>query len=98
MAPAALVTPSARAVALAAVLVTLWGFRPKAPRVPDAGAIAEARSRVGADAVRFDRTSRTVRFDRPGMEIDLGGIAKGYALDVARQQVAGRSRPRLGRQ
>jgi thiamine biosynthesis lipoprotein len=73
-------------------LVTLWGFRPKAPRVPDAGAIAEALSRVGADAVRYDRTSRTVRFDRPGMEIDLGGIAKGYALDVARKQVAGAGR------
>ena len=66
-------------------LMTLWGFRPKAPRVPGEAEIAEAMTRVGAGHVRFDRAAGTVRFDRDGMEIDLGGIAKGCALDVARR-------------
>ena len=26
-------------------------------------------------------TARTIAFDEPGVEIDLGGIAKGYAVD-----------------
>jgi len=69
-------------------LVTLWGFRPKNPRVPDDRAIAEALSRVGAGKVRFDGSRRSVRFDVPGMEIDLGGIAKGYAVDLARRRIA----------
>src|SRR5258708_13203227 len=32
-------------------------------------------------AVLFDDRSRTVRFPRPGMELNLGSIGKGYALD-----------------
>ena len=33
--------------------------------------------------VRIDAARHTVRFARPGVEIDLGGIAKGYAADAA---------------
>jgi thiamine biosynthesis lipoprotein len=71
-------------------LMTAWGFRPKAPRVPSEAAIAEALERVGAGRVRYDAASRTVRFERPGMEIDLGGIAKGCALDEARHAIGPR--------
>ncbi|HVP32706.1 MAG TPA: FAD:protein FMN transferase [Steroidobacteraceae bacterium] len=31
--------------------------------------------------LEFDATHHTIRFGRPGMRIDLGGIAKGYAVD-----------------
>ncbi|HEX4823664.1 MAG TPA: FAD:protein FMN transferase [Candidatus Polarisedimenticolaceae bacterium] len=68
-------------------LMTLWGFRPKTPRVPGDAAIAEAMARVGAARVRFDRAAASVRFEREGMEIDLGGIAKGCALDAARRAI-----------
>ena len=73
-------------------LMTLWGFRPRAPRVPADAAIAETMTRVGAGLVHFDRSAGTVRFDRDGMEIDLGGIAKGCALDVARRAIEERRR------
>lgn len=35
--------------------------------------------------VRFDTAARTVRFAEPGVQLDLGGIGKGIALDRVRQ-------------
>ncbi|HKQ57895.1 MAG TPA: FAD:protein FMN transferase, partial [Candidatus Eisenbacteria bacterium] len=37
----------------------------------------------GWTRIALDRDGRTVRFTRPGMALDLGGIGKGYALDRA---------------
>ena len=55
--------------------------------MPDATAISEALVPVGAERVILDSTSthssRTVRLSAPGMRLDLGGIAKGYAVDRA---------------
>jgi thiamine biosynthesis lipoprotein len=39
--------------------------------------------RVGADAIILDEDDWTIRFDAPGTSLDLGGIAKGHALDCA---------------
>lgn len=50
--------------------------------VPDAEQLAEAGKRVGLDKVQFDEEKKTVRFTVDGMSIDLGGIAKGAALDL----------------
>jgi len=70
-------------------LMTLWGFRPKAPRVPTDAEIAEVLRHVGASRVAFDPAARTIRFADDAMELDLGGIAKGCALDLARREAAG---------
>jgi thiamine biosynthesis lipoprotein len=62
-----------------------WGFLFREGCLPSADAIEEARRAVGSEAVRIDRRSGTIRFDRPGIELNLGAIGKGYALDrVAR--------------
>jgi len=37
----------------------------------------------GTEHVQLDAASRAIRFTHPGIEIDLGGIAKGFALDRA---------------
>ena len=42
-----------------------------------------ARARVGMDGVQLDEATRTVRFRRPGLELNLGSIGKGWALDRA---------------
>jgi thiamine biosynthesis lipoprotein len=64
-------------------LVRAWGFLGGPRRVPtDSEAVAAFR-RVGAGQVHWNRASRTIRFDNDGVRIDLGGIAKGYAVDVA---------------
>lgn len=68
--------------------MTLWGFRPWSPRVPSDEEIRAVSARIGWEKARWDGTARTLRFDDPGMEIDLGGIAKGYALDLARRRLA----------
>jgi FAD:protein FMN transferase len=58
-----------------------WGFLRREGRLPTSEAIEAARARVGMTAVLFDDGSRTVRFQRSGMELNLGSIGKGYALD-----------------
>jgi thiamine biosynthesis lipoprotein len=59
-----------------------WGFLKREGRVPAAAEIEAARARVGMDAVELhqDAEQRTVRFRRPGLELNLGSIGKGYAL------------------
>jgi thiamine biosynthesis lipoprotein len=51
--------------------------------MPPDGEIALARALVGFDRVLLDPLTRAVRFAAPGMSIDLGAIAKGYAADEA---------------
>jgi thiamine biosynthesis lipoprotein len=58
-----------------------WGFHRETGRVPTAEELAAARGHVGHQFVRLDPASQTVRFDHPGVELDPGGIGKGYAVD-----------------
>jgi len=64
-------------------LVQLWGFLEGPRHVPSDGDIARARARIGYRKIELDPSHRTVRLTVPGMVLDLGGIAKGYALDRA---------------
>jgi thiamine biosynthesis lipoprotein len=64
-------------------LSRVWGFFDRKPIVPTAEGLEEARQRVGADGVRLNASQRTLRFERPGMEINLNSLGKGYALDRA---------------
>ncbi len=45
--------------------------------------LEQARARVGFEKLELDVEERAVRFDVDGMRLDLGGIAKGYAIDRA---------------
>lgn len=70
-------------------LTKVWGFYRRSGSIPDAEALAEALSRVGSDSLEFDDANQTVRFLTADMEINLGAIGKGYALDrVAEQMLA----------
>ena len=64
-------------------LVKSWGFFDKKPHVPAASELAAVRPLVDYRNVILDPRARTVRFTRPGVEIDLGGIAKGFAVELA---------------
>lgn len=57
----------------------LYEYRDR--RRPTDAEIARAHACVGYRHLVLDRDSRTVRFARDGMRIDLGGFAKGYAVD-----------------
>lgn len=63
--------------------VRLWGFHDKKPHQPSASEIAAIRPAVGYRNLLIDRERRTVRFARQEVEIDLGGIAKGFAVEIA---------------
>jgi thiamine biosynthesis lipoprotein len=64
-------------------LVKLWGFHDKKPHVPSAAELAAVRELVDYRRLLIDRAAKSVRFERAGMEIDLGGIAKGFAVELA---------------
>lgn len=68
--------------------VALWREARRAGRLPPAGDLADARRRVGWRKVELDSTRRAVRLDGAGMRLDLGGIAKGFILDRARETLA----------
>jgi thiamine biosynthesis lipoprotein len=48
---------------------------------PSEAEIERARAAVGYRHLLLDHTARTIAFARPGVRIDLGGFAKGYAVD-----------------
>ena len=59
----------------------LYDYREKIK--PSDAAIAQAREAVGYQNLILDTAARTLRFARAGMRIDLGGFAKGHAVDNA---------------
>ena len=62
-------------------LMRAWGFAGGGHHVPSLDQIREALELVGYRHVQLNARKRTVRFDRPGVEIDPGGVGKGYAVD-----------------
>jgi thiamine biosynthesis lipoprotein len=64
-------------------LLRLWRGARKTKTMPSPEELREARHRVGFRHVALDPHDRSVTLRRPGMLLDLGGIAKGYACDRA---------------
>ena len=64
-------------------LMKAWGFFRSGGRFPSDQDLNRARELIGFRHVALNGRHRTIRFDREGVELDLGGIAKGYAVDRA---------------
>ena len=64
-------------------LVRAWGFFTPHPVRPSMSDAASARARAGFDKVRLDEASHAVSYAVEGLELDPGGIGKGYAADRA---------------
>lgn len=64
-------------------LVHAWRAARKSKVLPSAEELARLRQRIGYEKLRLDARSRSVTFLAPNMELDLGGIGKGYAADEA---------------
>ena len=58
-----------------------WGFLRREGRLPSLAEIEAARACVGMEHVDLDPARHTIHFRRPGIELNLGAIGKGYALD-----------------
>ena len=70
-------------------VVRLWREARRTRKVPSDSQLAQARALVDYRNVELDPPMRTVMLKRPGMKLDLGGIAKGYAADQARDVLRG---------
>ena len=66
-----------------APLMRCWGFYTREGQVPEPAALAEARACVGMNLVELNEGDSTVRFARPGVQLDLGSIGKGFAVERA---------------
>ncbi|MBL7170388.1 MAG: FAD:protein FMN transferase [Candidatus Omnitrophica bacterium] len=64
-----------------APLVKLWGFKEHKPRLPKEEDIRDALKRSGYTSIILSANAHEVSFSKPGVEIDMGAIAKGYIVD-----------------
>lgn len=63
------------------LLITLWRRCRDEGRIPTHAEVTECRLVTGIEHVTLNASASSVSFDRPGVELNLGGIGKGYALD-----------------
>jgi thiamine biosynthesis lipoprotein len=66
-------------------LMKTWGFFRANGHLPTPAELNAVRARTGWQHVHLDLARRTVRFDVPGLELDPGGIGKGFAIDRMQQ-------------
>lgn len=75
-------------------MVQLWRRARRQHELPAPEKIAAARAAVGFEKIKLDAHRRTVTLLAPGMRLDLGGIAKGYAADEALRVLRGQGMSR----
>ncbi len=64
-------------------VVRLWRRARRVERLPSPEQLAQARESVGWRKLKLDARKQTATLTVPNMQLDLGGIAKGYAADAA---------------
>jgi FAD:protein FMN transferase len=62
-------------------LMKVWGFYKGTGHLPHRADVSAAMNKVGYRHIHLDSANQSVWFDRPGVELDPGGIGKGYAVD-----------------
>lgn len=68
-------------------LTKAWGFYRRQGAIPRQEDLSEALSRVGSQFLKLNAEEHSIEFLRPGMELNLGAIGKGYALDRAAEML-----------
>ena len=71
-------------------LTRLWRWAARRGIDPDPERVAAARARTGYRQLVLDPETRSVTLANPGVQLDAGGIAKGYAVDAAFELLADR--------
>lgn len=65
-------------------VVKLWRVARRQRKLPPEESLKAARTLVGWQQIQVDPVKRTVELHKAGMQLDFGGIAKGYIADQAR--------------
>lgn len=76
-------------------LTRCWGFLKREGRLPSDGEIENAMAFVGCHKLMLDPATSSVQFKHKGVEINLGSIGKGYALDVVSEHFKKVNEPTL---
>lgn len=66
-----------------APIVDLWQQARSQSTLPDPSALSETLKHTGKDKYHFDESAQTLRYNDPLTRLDLGSVAKGYAVDAA---------------
>lgn len=64
-------------------VVKLWNINTEKAAVPEQHELQNALKLVDYKKLILDKTNYTAKLEMPGMKVDLGGVAKGYAADEA---------------
>lgn len=70
-------------------LMKVWGFYRGQGKLPTKREIRESLDKVGYENIVLDPDRRTVAFRKPGVELDPGGVGKGYAVDRLARKIRG---------
>src|SRR5260370_1974624 len=62
-------------------LMKVWGFYKGSGHLPNRAEVSAALEKVGYRNILLDASNKTLRFAKPDVELDPGGIGKGYAVD-----------------
>lgn len=76
-------------------LSQIWRLVRRTQQLPDAKELANAKAAVGWEKLVLDPETSTVTLKTSGMRLDLGGIAKGYAVDQAVKMLRSRKLDRF---
>lgn len=68
-------------------MVRLWRRSKRQKRLPEQRYLEQAKHLVGNERWELDDSTKSVRLLNSGMKLDLGGIAKGYAIDQAYEAI-----------
>ncbi len=64
-------------------LIALWGWNTPSPHLPSPSDITQSLARTGVKYIECHPSTHQIRITHQGIRLDLGGIAKGYAVDRA---------------
>ena len=67
--------------------VKLWNFGYQTKKIPSRDELVKIKELVNYKKLHINMDTSTVFLEEPGQEIDLGGIAKGYAADMIRNDL-----------
>jgi len=67
----------------------VWGFARRSGQIPSDEELRTALEKVDYRWVELDKAAKTVRFLKPGVELNFGCVGKGFALDVAAEKLKG---------
>ncbi len=71
----------------------LWRRAMRQEKMPDSLRLVRAAQSVGYRYIRLRKKDHSIRLLKPGMQLDLGGIAKGYTVDKVYEILAAAGLP-----